>query len=98
MTLARMFGPRLERGTVTFRLWAPAAASVDLVVTEPVAMARRADGWFALTLANAGPGTQYRFRIDGALQVPDPASAFQPHDVGGASEVIDHDDYVWRER
>ena len=41
-------------------------------------------------------GSLYKFRIDGELDVPDPASAFQPDDVSGPSEVIDHGSYVWR--
>jgi maltooligosyltrehalose trehalohydrolase len=95
------FGPRLEpRGGVTFRLWAPSAERVDLVINgprpvEPQPMERREEGWFVLSVPSAGPGTRYSFRIDGDLDVPDPASAFQPSDVDGPSEVIDHD-YHWR--
>lgn len=36
-----------------------------------------------------GVGTRYQFRIDGQRIVPDPASYFQPDDVGAPSEVID---------
>ena len=38
----------------------------------------------------------YKFRIDDEIDVPDPASAFQPDDVFGPSEVIDHDAFAWR--
>jgi malto-oligosyltrehalose trehalohydrolase len=90
------FGPRLEpRGAVTFRLWAPSAERVELVIDRPWAMERREQGWFTLSVPTAGPGTQYRFRIDGEGEVPDPASAFQPAHVRGPSEVIDHT-YHWR--
>ena len=41
-------------------------------------------------------GTRYKFRIDDEIDVPDPASAFQPEDVFGPSEVIDHASYRWR--
>ena len=41
-------------------------------------------------------GTRYKFRIDDEIDVPDPASAFQPEDVSGPSEVIDHAAYRWR--
>lgn len=34
-------------------------------------------------------GTRYQFRINGDLIVPDPASRFQPDDVGDPSEVAD---------
>ncbi|MEA3024140.1 MAG: maltooligosyltrehalose trehalohydrolase, partial [Alphaproteobacteria bacterium] len=80
----------------TFRLWAPAAKTVELVVDRPLPMPSEASGWYALTLPAARAGTRYKFRIDGEIDVPDPASAFQPEDVGGPSEVIDHGAYAWR--
>jgi malto-oligosyltrehalose trehalohydrolase len=52
-------------------------------------------GWYLLAVEGAGAGTHYRFRIDGELMVPDPASAYQPDDVAGPSEVIDHSRYQW---
>ena len=90
MNDAALFGPRLDRDGVTFRLWAPAARQVELVTDRPQNMSRRADGWYELAMPGAAAGTLYRFRIDGELDVPDPASAFQPRDVHGPSEVIAH--------
>ncbi len=87
----RLFGPQLDAKGTTFRLWAPAAASVDLVMRDEVQpMRRRNEGWYDLRLPDVGAGARYRFRIDGELDVPDPAAAFQPDDVNGPSEVIDH--------
>ena len=41
------FGPRLDpQGGVTFRLWAPAAKRVDLVLGDLHPMQAQADGWF----------------------------------------------------
>jgi maltooligosyltrehalose trehalohydrolase len=95
---AAMFGPRLDRqGGVTFRLWAPAADRVELVLDDLHAMQPQPLGWFEARIPHAGPGTRYRFRIDGDLVVPDPASRFQPHDVHGPSEVIDPS-YDWQAR
>ena len=90
MNDAALFGPRLDRDGVTFRLWAPAARQVDLVIDHSKPMSRRADGWYERAVAGASAGTLYRFRIDGELDVPDPASRFQPRDVQGPSEVIAH--------
>ncbi len=90
------FGPELTTDGVTFRLWAPAAKSVELLIGRPVPMQAQAGGWHALAIEGARAGTRYRVRIDGELAVPDPASAFQPDDVGGPSEVIDHAAYAWR--
>jgi malto-oligosyltrehalose trehalohydrolase len=46
-------------------------------------------GWFSVTIPGARSGTRYKFRIDDEIDVPDPASRFQPDDVHGPSEVID---------
>lgn len=54
------------------------------------------DGWFSAKIAGVEAGTRYQFRIDDAINIPDPASAFQPDDVSGPSEVIDHAAYRWR--
>jgi maltooligosyltrehalose trehalohydrolase len=95
MTAAR-FGPRLDGSNgATFRLWAPAAARVDLVLDRPHPLRRLGRGWFEATIREARAGTRYRFRIDEDLVVPDPASRFQPEDVHGPSEVVDPD-YTWQ--
>jgi malto-oligosyltrehalose trehalohydrolase len=87
----------LPDGSVQFRLWAPAAKSVDLVLEKKSApMKKREEGWFELIELAAGPGTRYRYRIDGGQLVPDPASRFQPQDVDGPSEVIDPASYRWK--
>jgi malto-oligosyltrehalose trehalohydrolase len=95
---ARQFGPRLTTDGTSFRLWAPAATHVDLLLEKPYPLHRRGDGWFSADLAGVAAGARYRFRIDGEVDVPDPASAFQPDDVFGASEVIDPATYAWRAR
>src|ERR1700758_463905 len=93
----RHFGPKLSSDGTTFRLWAPAAKRVDLLLGQQrQALASAKHGWFETTLADAKAGTRYRFRIDDEVDVPDPASAFQPEDVFGPSEVIDHDNFQWR--
>jgi malto-oligosyltrehalose trehalohydrolase len=95
---ARQFGPRLTTDGTSFRLWAPAATHVDLLLEKPYPLHRRGDGWFSADFAGVAAGARYRFRIDGEVDVPDPASAFQPDDVFGASEVIDPATYAWRAR
>jgi malto-oligosyltrehalose trehalohydrolase len=57
-------------------------------------MSRAGDGWFEITRRQASAGTRYKFRIDDEIEVPDPASAFQPEDVHGPSEVIARD-FAW---
>jgi len=93
---ARQFGARLTADGASFRLWAPAAKRVDLLLEKPRALARGDDGWFSADVAGVKAGARYKFRIDGEINVPDPASAFQPDDISGPSEVIDHGAYPWR--
>jgi maltooligosyltrehalose trehalohydrolase len=92
------FGAQLHQGGVTFRLWAPAAKRVDVMLDRAHPMPAQPDGWYELTIPGATAGTLYKYRIDGEIEVPDPASHFQPQDVGGPSEVIDHDRFEWRTR
>jgi malto-oligosyltrehalose trehalohydrolase len=94
----RQFGPRLTADGTSFRLWAPAAHRVDVVLDKPYPLHCHGDGWFSAEMPDVAAGARYKFRIDGELDVPDPASAFQPDDVFGASEVIDPTTYAWRAR
>ncbi|WP_029587279.1 malto-oligosyltrehalose trehalohydrolase [Bradyrhizobium sp. URHD0069] len=92
----RQFGARLTADGASFRLWAPAAKRVDLLLERAQPMRRSEGGWFAADVSGARAGVRYKFRIDDEVDVPDPASAFQPDDISGPSEVIDHASYPWR--
>ena len=86
-------------GSVRFRLWAPAAKSVALYLQKSphdyFPLTKLEGGWFELSTGAVGPGTRYRFQIDGERAVPDPASRFQPCDVHGPSEVVDSAAFDW---
>lgn len=80
-------------GRVHFRFWGPAATRVELCLEEGAAesvlpLIGGPGGWFGLVTDRATAGSRYRYRIDGGLQVPDPASRFQPDDVHGPSQVV----------
>ncbi len=90
------FGPLLQDDGTTFRLWAPGAQRVDVVLDTPRTMTRENDGWYRLHCPGIGADTHYRFRIDGELDVPDPGSDFQPEDISGPSRIVDHGAYHWR--
>jgi maltooligosyltrehalose trehalohydrolase len=92
----RQFGARLSAEGVSFRLWAPAAKHVDVLLDRPHPLLRGEGGWFSADIAGIQAGARYKFKVDGEIDVPDPASAFQPEDVSGPSEVIDHSSYRWR--
>jgi malto-oligosyltrehalose trehalohydrolase len=96
MIEANPFGPLITPDNVIFRLWAPDAQCVDVMHGDRTHEMRRLDEvWFKLTVPGAKPGDTYKFRIDEEVDVPDPASRFQPDDVNGPSELIDPA-YDWR--
>lgn len=85
-----------------FRVWAPKAREVDVVLestleekprTHP--LAAEPGGYFSGT-ANAGVGARYRFRVNGAENYyPDPASRFQPDGPHGSSCIVDPGKFQW---
>lgn len=87
-----------------FRVWAPKADTVDLVLEENAAktaprsfhpLTREADGYFS-GLAGIGAGKRYRFRVNNAENFhPDPASRFQPEGPHGSSCVVDPATFHW---
>jgi maltooligosyltrehalose trehalohydrolase len=92
------FGASLIEDGALFGLWAPAAKTVALLLASQdsdLPMDRRADGWFERRVHAARAGARYQFVIDGNRAVPDPASRFQPDDVGGRSELIDPTSFDW---
>src|SRR3954466_5942324 len=95
----RRFGPQVMPNGVVFNLWAPTAKSVELMEDgRPFRrMPKDADGWYQALSPIAHRGTRYQFRIPGDLLVPDPASRFQPDDVGKPSEVFDTSALIDRE-
>jgi maltooligosyltrehalose trehalohydrolase len=93
----------LGEGCCRFRVWAPLAQLVEVHLLAPrerlVAMARRPRGYYETIVEDVAPGALYRYRLDGSLERPDPASQFQPEDVHGPSQVLeahlDWDDGAW---
>ena len=87
----------LPGGGVHFRVWAPGAKSVEVVVENgaPMALARESDEYWAGVDLQSRSGMLYRFKIDGRGPFPDPASRYQPEGPDGASEVIDPSAFRW---
>ncbi|MGH9065907.1 MAG: malto-oligosyltrehalose trehalohydrolase [Acidimicrobiales bacterium] len=88
----------------TFRVWAPDASSVEVVLAESgerLGMAReptepgRAGGWWAGVGRAVQAGDDYSFSIDGGEPLPDPRSASQPAGIDGPSRVVDHSAFPW---
>jgi len=80
-----------------FRVWAPDAKRVAVMVAgASYAMdGPDARGWWKAAV-NAGPGTEYGFRLDDDAAIyPDPRSEWQPHGVHGLSRVYDQSVFAW---
>jgi maltooligosyltrehalose trehalohydrolase len=92
------FGTTFTGEGVCFRLWAPKQNHIDLKIGDHLhAMQSLKDGWYELIVPDAHAGTLYQFVLPDGLNVPDPASRFQPCDVHGPSEVVDPDAYAWQD-
>ena len=78
----------LGDGRVAFRVWAPSAERVSVRVRgSDHELDDTGDGFFAAE-ADAGPGDDYVFVVDGDA-LPDPCSRFQPEGLRGPSRVVD---------
>lgn len=83
----------------TFEVWAPAAHSIDVRIGDRPYPLRQAEcGWWRAAIDSAGPGTDYKFVIDGGDPVPDPRSPFQPYGVHGPSRIVDHRAFRWTDQ
>jgi maltooligosyltrehalose trehalohydrolase len=82
-------------------VWAPAAATVDVELTDRIETVRLTrddqDVWSAI-VAGPRPGARYRYRLNAELARPDPYSRSQPEGVHGPSEVVDPSAFEWHDR
>lgn len=87
----------IDATSARFALWAPDARSVSVVLEQQPAieLLPEKDGWFT-GIAPAQAGDHYHYRIDGQLQVADPASRYQPEGVHGPSQIVDVAGYHWQ--
>lgn len=100
----RLGATLLEEGQCSFLLWAPKASQVDLKMVHPREQTLRMQpleaGYFGLIVDNITPETKYVYRLNDAVERPDPASRFQPEGVHGPSQVVesqfDWHDTHWR--
>ncbi len=95
-------GACIENDGVGFRVWAPPARSMTVVLepaaggpTKEVPLQPEKSGFFTGFVAGVGAGWRYRYRINGDRMYPDPASRFQPEGVHGPSEVIEASSWDW---
>src|SRR4029077_14176517 len=90
-----------------FRVWAPKARRIDLVIETDVApeaerifqpLAAEGAGYFSGE-ADGAAGTRYRFRLNESENFhPDPASRYQPGGPHRSSVVVDHRAFRWSDQ
>lgn len=101
MSWQSSLGALAEGDDIRFRVWAPKAERVELVVLrrdEHVAvlpLEASEGGYFSSTVGDIVVGDWYLYRIDGQEPLPDPASRFQPAGPHCPSEVIDPTRFSW---
>jgi maltooligosyltrehalose trehalohydrolase len=90
----------LPDGSVLFRVWAPAARRVDLILLDGAArrefaMQPEAGGYHRHREPDAPAGQRYAFRLDDGPERPDPCSLHQPEGVHGPSAVVRPERFAW---
>lgn len=103
-------GAELTPDGVHFRVWAPKATTVEVVLENtsvpnenfPIFKleAEEEEGYFSACVQEAGEGTLYRFKLNGDSKTlyPDPASRFQPEGPHGPSQVINPSTFKWSDQ
>lgn len=92
------FGAEVRSETTRFKLWAPLCKSIRLKLKGRrtlLDLQAQGDGWHRLEVADAGPGTRYKYVLPNGTEIADPASRYQPDNVEDFSEVIDPTAFVW---
>jgi maltooligosyltrehalose trehalohydrolase len=90
----------LTDGGVRWRVWAPRAGRVELVLTDGdrkrvVPMDPEPRGYFSHAEADVAEGQRYAYRLDGGPERPDPASLWQPDGVHRPSAVVRPGRFAW---
>jgi maltooligosyltrehalose trehalohydrolase len=105
ITMSQAIEPRcgvmdLPDGTTFWRVWAPRARSVELVLiggdsrrAQPMTPEDR--GYFCHAEPNIADGQRYAFRLNGGPERPDPVSLWQPDGVHRPSAVLRPERFTW---
>jgi maltooligosyltrehalose trehalohydrolase len=89
-----------DDGSVQWRVWAPKADRVDLVLIDGDArtvhaMIREERGLFHVDKPNILSGQRYAYRLNGGPERPTPASRWQPDGVDRPSAALRTDEFTW---
>ncbi len=87
-------------GSVRWRVWAPRANAVELVLLDgggrrPRRMEPEGDGYFGHVEREVGEGQRYAYRLNNGPERPDPCSLWQPDGVHRPSAVVRPERFAW---
>src|SRR5579864_484792 len=82
----------LDHSTAQWRVWAPKAQRVELVLGSGAEIRRiplepEPRGFHAVATALPEPGQRYAYSLDGGAPLPDPCSRWQPDGIFRPSAV-----------
>lgn len=106
--VADFLGAVCSEGRTRFRVWAPQAKQVRVVVEAPTAgshlLHSEGNGYFSNASGDSpgsslvlAAGARYKYSLDGGEPHPDPCTRFQPDGPHGPSLVVDPSAYAWRD-
>ena len=91
-------------GSIHARVWAPRRTTVSFValagdnsIISITELDAEGNGYFSGGVRGGGAGTLYKLRLDESGDFPDPASRFQPAGPHGPSQIVNADQYSWRD-
>jgi maltooligosyltrehalose trehalohydrolase len=90
----------LPDGAARWRVWAPRAARVELVLHDGAdrrvfPMQAEERGFHQLSRPSVADGQRYAYRLDGGPERPDPCSLWQPDGVHGPSALVRPGRFRW---
>jgi len=95
-------GPCYLNNKCDFIVWSPKAKNISLIFVHPekkiIPMEKDECGYWKIRIEKLEPGAKYFYSIDNKSDRPDPASNYQPEDVHGLSQVIDHSAFNWTDK
>ncbi|MGE5847911.1 MAG: alpha-amylase family glycosyl hydrolase, partial [Ignavibacteria bacterium] len=95
-------GPCYLNNGCDFIVWSPKAKNISLIIVHPekknIPMEKDECGYWKIRIEELTPGAKYFYSINNESYRPDPASNYQPEDVHGPSQVIDHSAFNWKNK
>ena len=93
-------GALYDNGAAHFRVWAPDASRVDVIVEDAagtrIGLHKSPDGYFSGSDTTLAAGARYRYEVDGEGPWPDPCSRYQPDGPHGPS-LLTANDFEWQD-